>query len=167
VGAGLREHPGTGLADAGRRARHEHHFAGEIQSESSLQRAPPSDRTRRRARVTGKVVLVTARRPASARPVPGVFAQSGAHVMVCGRNEERRSQCCRVDPRHRRARRVAAADVRAAGASDRLVADTVARLGALHVLVNNPAFSIRQFAVDTSDEQWLDTMAVNVNALFY
>jgi NAD(P)-dependent dehydrogenase (short-subunit alcohol dehydrogenase family) len=61
----------------------------------------------------------------------------------------------------------APADLRAAGACDRLVADTVARLGALHVLVNNAGILYTADAVQTTDEQWLDTMAVNVNALFY
>jgi NAD(P)-dependent dehydrogenase (short-subunit alcohol dehydrogenase family) len=58
-------------------------------------------------------------------------------------------------------------DLRAAGACDRLVQDTVARLSALHVLVNNAGILYTADAVQTSDEQWLDTMAVNVNALFY
>ncbi len=60
-----------------------------------------------------------------------------------------------------------AADLRAAGACERLVGDTIERLGGLDILVNNAGILYTANALDTSDEQWLDTMAVNVNALFY
>jgi NAD(P)-dependent dehydrogenase (short-subunit alcohol dehydrogenase family) len=40
-------------------------------------------------------------------------------------------------------------------------------LGGLDVLVNNAGILYTADALETSDEQWLDTMAVNVNALFY
>ena len=41
------------------------------------------------------------------------------------------------------------------------------RFGGLDILVNNAGILYTANALDTSNEQWLDTMAVNVNALFY
>ena len=61
----------------------------------------------------------------------------------------------------------AAVDLRGAGACERLVGDTLDRWGGLDVLVNNAGILCTANALDTSDEQWLDTMAVNVTALFY
>jgi meso-butanediol dehydrogenase/(S,S)-butanediol dehydrogenase/diacetyl reductase len=46
-------------------------------------------------------------------------------------------------------------------------ANTIQRLGGLDVLINNAGILYTANALDTSDAQWLDTMAVNVNALFY
>ena len=46
-----------------------------------------------------------------------------------------------------------------------MIGDTIERLGGLDILVNNAGILYTANALETSDEQWLDTMAVNVNAL--
>jgi len=48
-----------------------------------------------------------------------------------------------------------------------LVGETIGRLGGLDVLINNAGILYTANALDTSDAQWLDTMAVNLNAVFY
>src|SRR4029077_15584134 len=116
---------------------------------------------------TGKAVLVTGSTTGIGEACARAFAQSGAAVMVSGRNEARGRDVVAAIRGTGGKAEFAATDLRAAGACDRLVADTVARLGALHVLVNNAGILYTANAVDTSDEQWLDTMAVNVNAVFY
>ncbi len=57
-------------------------------------------------------------------------------------------------------------DLRAAGAAEMLVAESVARLGGLDILVNNAGILHTANALETSDEQWEGTMAVNVTAVF-
>jgi meso-butanediol dehydrogenase/(S,S)-butanediol dehydrogenase/diacetyl reductase len=115
----------------------------------------------------GKVVLVTGSTTGIGEACARVFAESDAAVMVCGRNEPRgRKVMLAIRSAGGRAE-FTAVDVRAAGACDRLVSDTIERLGGLDVLVNNAGILYSASAVDTTDEQWLDTMAVNVNALFY
>jgi meso-butanediol dehydrogenase / (S,S)-butanediol dehydrogenase / diacetyl reductase len=115
----------------------------------------------------GKVVLVTGSTTGIGEACARVFAKSGAKVMVSGRNEERGRAVAKDIEASGGSAQFAAADLRAAGACERLVADTLERLGGLDVLVNNAGILYSATAPETTDEQWLDTMAVNVNALFY
>ncbi len=115
----------------------------------------------------GKAVLVTGSTTGIGEACARVFAESGAHVMVSGRNESRGRAVAEAIRAGGGAAHFMAADLRAAGACERVVADTIEQLGALDILVNNAGILYTANALDTTDEQWLDTMAVNVNALFY
>src|ERR1019366_3769036 len=115
----------------------------------------------------GKVVLVTGSTAGIGEACTRVFAQSGAAVMICGRDAERgRGVVASIENAGGKAQ-YAAADLRAPGACERLVDETVARMGGLDILVNNAGILYTANALDTTNEQWLETMAVNVNALFY
>ena len=116
---------------------------------------------------TSRVVLVTGSTTGIGEACARVFAASGAAVMVSGRNEARGRKV--VDEIRAAGGRVefSAVDLREAGACDHLVDATVARLGRLDVLVNNAGILYTADALATTDQQWLDTMAVNVTALFY
>ncbi len=115
----------------------------------------------------GKVVLITGSTTGIGEACAHAFAASGARVMVSGRREAAGRAVVEAIRTAGGSAEFAAADVRAAGACDRLVGETIERLGGLDVLVNNAGILYTANALDTSDQQWLDTMAVNVNALFY
>src|SRR5580658_1653731 len=116
---------------------------------------------------TGKVVLVTGSTTGIGEACARCFAESGANGMVSGRNEERGRAVATSIQAAGGAAQFAPADLRAAGACERLVAETIGRFGGLDILVNNAGILYSANALDTTNEQWLDTMAVNINALFY
>ena len=116
---------------------------------------------------TGKAVLVTGSTTGIGEACARLFAESGAAVMVSGRSVERGRAVVAAIEAAGGIAAFSAADVRDSGACDRLVAETVERFGGLDVLVNNAGILYTANALETSDAQWLDTMAVNVNALFY
>jgi NAD(P)-dependent dehydrogenase (short-subunit alcohol dehydrogenase family) len=115
----------------------------------------------------GKAVLVTGSTSGIGEACARVFAESGASVMVSGRSAERGRRVAESIRSAGGSAHFIAADLRTDGACARLVAETLERLGRLDVLVNNAGILYTANALDTSDEQWLDIMAVNVNALFY
>ena len=115
----------------------------------------------------GKVVLVTGATTGIGEACARLFAESGANVMLSGRSRPRGALVVDSIRAAGGKAEFAAADLRAAGACERLAAETIERCGGLDVLVNNAGILYTANALDTSNEQWLDTMAVNVNALFY
>lgn len=59
------------------------------------------------------------------------------------------------------------ADLRMAETPDQLIADVVARFGALDILINSAAVMVRSPLPDITTEQWDDTFALNLRAPFF
>src|ERR1700739_300095 len=115
----------------------------------------------------GKAVLVTGATTGIGEACAKVFAASGAAVMVSGRNEQRGQAVVEAIRTAGGLAEFTAVDLRTSVACERLIATTVESFGGLDVLVNNAGILYSANALETTDEQWLDTLAVNVNALFY
>lgn len=114
-----------------------------------------------------KVALVTGSTTGIGEACARAFAEAGAAVMISGRNNERGAKVL-ASLREKGAKaEFIQADLRNDGACEKLVDDTIRLFGGLHVLVNNAGILYTANAIETTNEQWLDTMAVNVNALFY
>lgn len=115
----------------------------------------------------GKVALVTGSTTGIGEACARAFGEVGAAVMITGRNKKRGAKVLASLREAGSKAEFIQADLREAGACEKLVDDTIRLLGGLHVLVNNAGILYTANAVETTNEQWLDTMAVNVNALFY
>ncbi len=107
-----------------------------------------------------KVAIVTGGSRGIGRSIALGLADEGCHVAICARGEER----LRETEAELRARGVDAlgvvADVENADEIDRLVAETVARFGGLHILVNNAGGSTRE----NTDEAWDAAYRMNILA---
>ena len=115
----------------------------------------------------GKAVLVTGSTTGIGEACAREFAAAGARVVVSGRDVVRGEAVVAALRAGGGEALFLPADLREPGACDALVDATVARLGGLDILVNNAGILYTAAAPDTTDAQWLDTMAVNVNALFF
>ena len=115
----------------------------------------------------GKTVLVTGSTSGIGAGTAKAFAVHGAKVMVSGRNLERGE--------------AVVADIRAAGGTAELIigdvaeaefcktliAETVARLGRLDILINNAGIAINGKIASHSNAAWQALIDTNISAVFY
>jgi meso-butanediol dehydrogenase / (S,S)-butanediol dehydrogenase / diacetyl reductase len=117
------------------------------------------------AQLEGRAVLVTGGSSGIGRATAHAFVSEGAHVMVTGRDERRLDETRGAASDPGRVVTVVA-DLAEPGAAARVVSDAVSTFGRLHVLVNNAGFADETPILETTDEVWRATMAVNLDAVF-
>jgi len=117
-------------------------------------------------RVSGKVAIVTGAAQGLGQASAELLAREGASVVLADVKEAQGE--------------AVAAGIRSAGGTARflrldvasesewqgVVDETVSAYGGLHVLVNNAAIALQKNVLDTSLEEWRQTMAVNLDGVF-
>ncbi|HSL23660.1 MAG TPA: 2-dehydro-3-deoxy-D-gluconate 5-dehydrogenase KduD [Vicinamibacterales bacterium] len=114
--------------------------------------------------LTGKVALVTGTSRGLGAGMAHALAAAGADVAV----HDREAPCATETALKGMGVRTAclAADLSDRAATDRLIADTLDRMGRLDILVNNAGIIRRQPAATHSDENWDDVLEVNLTTVF-
>jgi NAD(P)-dependent dehydrogenase (short-subunit alcohol dehydrogenase family) len=115
---------------------------------------------------SGAVVLVTGGTSGIGAAVARAFGDAGASVLLTGRDAERGAEVAADIASDGGAAEFVAADITEGSACRDLVETALARFERLDVLVNNAGIIHRADAVETTDEQWDQTMAVNLTAAF-
>jgi 2-deoxy-D-gluconate 3-dehydrogenase len=112
-----------------------------------------------------RVALVTGASRGLGAAIAVGLAEAGADVAVHGNARSPEETCTRIRALGRRALPVSG-DLADPAVPNRLVAETIAGLGGLDVLVNNAGTIRRAPAVETSDEDWLAVIDVNLHGVF-
>jgi NAD(P)-dependent dehydrogenase (short-subunit alcohol dehydrogenase family) len=95
-----------------------------------------------------------------------VFAREGARVVLVDKFEDRAAETLAQVKDAGGEAAVVAADITDPAACRRVVDETIAQFGALHILVNNAAISPLVGVVDTDPDMYEQVMAVNVTGPF-
>ena len=117
------------------------------------------------ARFEGRTVLVTGGSSGIGRATAHGFVAEGAHVMVTGRDEDRLAETRRTSEAPDRVA-IHVADLAEPGAAAGAVAAALRVLGGLDVLINNAGIALEAPVLETTDDAWRATMAVNLDAVF-
>ncbi len=91
------------------------------------------------------------------------FADAGWNVMAAGRDEGRLEEVADVSDKIS----TWAGELIDAEDCDELVSDTIEEFGAIDCLINSAGVLPRGNAEETSDDDWRDTMAINLDVPFY
>ncbi len=91
------------------------------------------------------------------------FAEAGYHVIAAGRDNARTQA---IAATHERIHPWVG-DITTSVSATQLVKDAIEKLGHIDCLVNSAGIIFRADGVLTTDEQWRQTMAINLDAVFY
>lgn len=109
------------------------------------------------------VVLVTGASSGIGAAIAIGFAEAGWSVMAAGRDEGRLEEVADVSDDIS----TWAGELDGSEDCDELVADTVDEFGSIDCLVNSAGVLIRGNAEELSDDDWRDTLAINLDVPFY
>jgi len=116
---------------------------------------------------SGKRVLITGGTSGMGEATALAFAAAGARVVITGRNHERAREILKRGQKSTGSMAFVAGDISVRKACDLIVTEAVGILGGLDIVVNSAGIIYHATAEETTDEQWLQTMNVNVNGMFF
>ncbi len=115
--------------------------------------------------LTGRVAVVTGANTGIGQSIAVALAQAGADVALVGRTAASET-ADKVRALGRRAE-IVSADLSTIGPVDRVVDETVDKLGRLDILVNNAGIIRRADAVDFTEEDWDAVVDTNLKSVFF
>ena len=116
---------------------------------------------------TGSRVLITGATSGIGKAVALAFTKAGAKTVTTGRNASRGQILCEEIAATGHDSQFIAGDLTDVAFCEELVSQAEQHLGGLDIVVNCAGIIFHANAEQTTDEQWLNTMAINVNATFY
>jgi meso-butanediol dehydrogenase/(S,S)-butanediol dehydrogenase/diacetyl reductase len=116
---------------------------------------------------TGKRVLITGGTSGIGEASALAFAGAGARVVINGRDAQRAREIISRSKRLSGSIAFVGGDIVRREKCELVVTETLGVLGGLDILVNSAGVIHHATLEETTDEQWHETMNVNVNGMFY
>ena len=121
-------------------------------------------------RLSGKVAFITGAGMGQGREGALLFAEQGARVAVADVNGEAAAETVRLIAQAGGEALALVGNVGVERDVERMIRETVARFGALHVLYNNAGVlwkDVDRSVLDTSEESWDRVQAINLKGPFF
>ena len=137
--------------------------------EERMDPKPVADRYQKDQKLLGKVALITGGDSGIGRAVAIAFAKEGADVAISYLNEEEDATEVKriIEEEYGRTCILLPGNIRKVRYCEKIVSDTIRRMGRLDILVNNAATQTQQESVaDISDEQLYETFETNILSMF-
>lgn len=113
--------------------------------------------------LTGKVALITGASKGLGKAMAQALSQAGASIALVSRDQSKLSE---VKDGISGASEIFVADVRQESQVQQLEKEVTARMGKVHILVNNAGINIRKNLVDFTFEEWQSVMDTNLTSVF-
>ena len=118
-------------------------------------------------RLEGVVALVTGGASGIGRAIAELFAEEGARVVIGDRQDQQGEEGLAMSRASGGEASYRHVDLSAAAGAGQLIAATLKAYGQLDVVVNNAAVSSPDGILDVTEEQWEQTLAVDLRAPFF
>jgi NAD(P)-dependent dehydrogenase (short-subunit alcohol dehydrogenase family) len=115
--------------------------------------------------LTGKIALITGASKGLGKAMALALSRAGASLALVSRDESKMMEVQSEIAAHGTSE-IFVADVRQESQVERLEKEVSARLGKIHILVNNAGINIRKNLTDFTLEEWQSVMDTNLTSVF-
>lgn len=117
--------------------------------------------------LTDRVALITGAASGQGRAAAVLFAGHGARISIVDINDDGATETVRLVEQAGSTALAIHADVSTRADAERMVTETVDAFGGLDILYNNAAVQMSGRLVDCTEDEWDNTIATNLSAIFW
>jgi NAD(P)-dependent dehydrogenase (short-subunit alcohol dehydrogenase family) len=117
--------------------------------------------------MSGKTILITGGSKGIGKSFAIAFAEAGANVAICGRDELRMSEVSNEIRKLGRRALTIKADMRLKCDIDNVVNKTLSEFGYIDVLINNAGINLFKGFLDTTEDDWNQILDTDLKGVFF